>query len=181
MSAPEPGWEGPVEGWVIKFLTREHWKVARTVPWEDAVQEARVVFLRVLRRYPGVEPAHFMSLFMTSWRNHFLDLANDDTRRRAEVAMPELAPGAQLDSAGDLDNDGFLRTALRQAPREVAMVLSLFLNAPQELLEAAMGPRNTRARARRTAEQQEEVAVCRLLGLPEGSAPLAATREYLSG
>lgn len=149
--------KGPIEGYVVNFLAKNYWRVQRSIPRDDCMQEAIVVYLRCKRKYPDVEDKHFMALFKTAWGNHFTDLSNSDTSRRAEVSesdrlefqqraggMDELA-----EHVGDLENDGYLSTMIRQAPREIAMVLSLFLDCPSELLEMALDSwrRNGRYRA----------------------------------
>lgn len=169
MSAFEPEWKGPVEGYVVNFLTKNHWKIARTCPREDALQEAYCIFLRIKRRYPELDtPQHFMALFKTAWFNQFTDLANLDTRQRAECAMPVDAEGNEFELTGSTDNDGMLAVMIREAPREVTMVLSLLLNAPQELLDAALG----------TGRQNACVRVNRLLGLPLEQDTLGNVAEY---
>jgi len=164
----KPEFTGPIEGWVVNFLTKHYWRVERSMDRDDAMQEAREVFLRISNHYAGkIEtPQHFMSLFKTSWTNHFTDLANADTLRRCEIS---LTPGPEDDGdvrdlPGVSDNDGALATLLRQAPDEVKMVLNLFLNAPQEILDMALGSWNGRDRRCRTGGSKK---ICQLLGLPE--------------
>ena len=78
-----------------------------------------------------------------------------------------------------IENEGYLRTLVRQAPREVALVLALFLNAPQELLELALTSFRRVGRAgERTADNRRVAA---LLGLPEDSKPLDSVERYLIG
>ena len=54
------------------------------------------------------------------------------------------------------------------------IVLSLFLNAPSELLELAT--QSWRAKGRRKAEGNSMINQC--LGLPEGSDPIGAVEDY---
>lgn len=177
MSAFEPEWKGPIEGYVVNFLTKNHWKIVRTCPREDALQEAYCVFLRVKRKYTGkvargqrrvTEPRHFMALFKTAWYNQFTELANLDTAQRVECTMPVDDEGNEFELTGSTDNDGMLAVMIREAPREVTMVLSLLLNAPQELLDAALG----------TGRQNACVRVNRLLGLPLEQDTLGTVAEY---
>lgn len=167
-----PKFEGPIEGWFINFSRANYWRVSRTVPWDDLAQEAYICFLRVSKKYPETEtPQHFMALFKTSWTNKFIDLANQDTRNRCVVSMnqPPKAGDSeddyvgQYDPVGDLDTDGDLAIMLRQAPREVLMVMNLLLNAPTEIVEVALASwRGKDKRCRAGGSKQ----ICKLLGLP---------------
>lgn len=178
MSSHLPEWKGPIEGFVVNFLHKNLWRIANTHTFDDAMQEAWCVFLRTAATYPTVEtPQHFMALFKRSWINEFNDLSNSATAVRAEVT--EVVTEVDEDDwtrevIGDLDNDGALAVMLRQAPREVLMVLNLFLNAPQELLDLAMAA--WKKSGRKMADG--DTAVERMLGLPAGTKPVTQTREY---
>lgn len=174
MYAPEFG--GPIEGYVVNYLTREHWKIARTVPRDDAMQEAYCVFLKVKRTYRVEEPQHFMALFKTAWYRRFTDMANEDTERRAECAMPVGADGAEFEQQGESDNDGALAVMIRQAPREVQMVLGLFLSAPQELLDIALS--SWKAQGDRRCRAGGSLQVNRLLGLPDDQDTMRQVADY---
>lgn len=170
-------WAGPIEGYVVNFLSKQHWKIKRTVPWEDAMQEAYCVFLRCKRKYPDIEePQHFMALFKTAWYRHFTDFTNEDTASR--VVGPHVVDehGSAPEAVGELDNDGALALMIKQAPREVTMVLTLFLNAPQELLDLALG--SWRADRRMKVNGSEHIN--KLLGLPADYDSMQAVRDYFS-
>lgn len=137
-----PRWKGEVEGYLTNYMARNHWRVARTLDRDEAMQEGWLVFAKVRDRYcgPGAEfplsqGAHFMALFKTSWHHRFTDLANADSKYRDMTG--EYEPDI-VDEAGELENDGYLATLLRQAPAEVRMVLTMFLSVPQELLALAL-------------------------------------------
>ena len=73
---------GPIEGYVKNFLKRNQWKVQHTLDFEDCVSEAKLTYIRLIRRLEKnnskVENAkHFMSLFKTAWGRYFIDLANN--------------------------------------------------------------------------------------------------------
>jgi hypothetical protein len=171
-----PEWKGPVEGYVVNFLKKNYWRVAATHEYEEAMQEARLVFLVCASHYPLLDtPQHFMALFKRTLENEFHDLSEKATKARALLPeqMDEDGP-SMYDVVGELDNDGALRTMVRQAPSEVVMVLNLFLNAPQELLELAQ--RAWRREGHYGADSDK--AVARMLGLPEGSTPVTTTKRY---
>jgi hypothetical protein len=173
-----PEWEGPIEGYSVNFLKANLWKVAATHDYDDAMQEAKYCFVLCAAKYPLLDtPQHFMALFKTTLRNHFIDLAYSSSSAR-QLVPEETDAGGETRSAydimGDTDNNGALLTALRQAPREVLMVVNLFLNAPQELLEMAAAA--WRKNGRYNADGDK--AVARMLGLPADSAPVTRTRQY---
>jgi hypothetical protein len=172
--------KGPVEGYVVNYVTRNGWKVASSQTRDDLMQDAYIVYARVIAKYPAVSDApHLMSLFKTAWHRHFLDLAKADTQARAVLAplvsRDEDGREVDLDPVGATDNDGCLAVMVRQAPREVGAVLNLFMSAPQELLELALsswqGP-DKRTKARGCEK------INRLLGLPPHLDSLQAVHDY---
>lgn len=173
-----PQFKGPIEGWVVNHLRKHYWRVSNTHEHEEVMQEAYIVFLRCAARYSSVkEPQHFMALFKSAWINEFNDLSTRATAARVTVAVSSLSDDEEapaLDLVGDLENAGQLLTMIRQAPREVLMVLNLFLNAPQELLELAAATWRASGKYRADGDK----AVSRMLGLPEGSQPVTNTRAY---
>lgn len=183
-----PQWEGPIEGWVVNMMSKHYWRVEATLERSDLIQEAYVVFLRCKEAYAGKikasEPQHFMSLFQRSFLNTIHDLSVDDTRFR-ETFVPdhvtqrdgESGSWVPIDYAGDTDNDGTLATLIRQAPREVSMVLNLFLSAPEELLEVALGSWRGRDKRCKTGGSER---ICRLLGLPKDLDVMARVEEYFA-
>jgi hypothetical protein len=170
-----PEFKGPVEGWVVNHLTTNYWRVQATMSRVEVLQEANLIFLRTAQHYDGqiTEAKHFMSLFQRSWLNHFTDLAKADSANRQGISMTT-SDGTQYDAMGETENMGYLKTLLRQAPREVSVVLNLLLNAPQELLDAAT--ENWRRSGRHHAGGNKQVSMW--LGLPEGSRPLDVVEEY---
>lgn len=137
-----PEFKGPIEGWTVNMLTKQVWRVSRTHSFEEVMQEAYIVFMRCAARYPIVDtPQHFMSLYKRAWTNELNDLSIKASRAAMLVsenhADPEADEAWSSDAIGEHENLGQLSTMIRQAPREVLMVINLFLNAPTELLELA--------------------------------------------
>lgn len=180
-----PEFKGPVEGYAVNSARQNVWRVRRLYDIDDLKQEAYEVFLRVASRYQDLEgPAHFMALFKTAWNNHITDLARKDTASRiivqethddcyafeTNVAIPQ-------NSIGDTDNDGYLATVLREAPREISMVLNLFLNAPQEILDIALESWQGRDFRKKTGGS---LKICQLLGLDPNKDILKAVEDYLT-
>lgn len=179
-----PEWKGPIEGYVVNFLSKQLWRVRPLLEHDDAMQEAYLVFLRTAARYPLMDtPQHFMSLFKTSWSNEFHDLSRKATKARTAISMTDLR-GADEDgetltapeAVGETDNMGALSLMVKQAPREVLLVLNLFLNAPGELLELAQTTWRAQGKYNAGGERWAE----KVLGLPQGTAPLQKTEDYFT-
>lgn len=169
---------GPVEGWVVNYTHPIFWRVEATMQWGDVLQEAYLVYARCCERYPDAEAKHLMSLFKTAWANHFTDLAAKDSRHRTTMEADNLA--SIRDRVGDTENEGQLRVLLRQAPSEVRMVLNLFLNAPQEIVEALTAqPPAKRGRKSKADLASSNDRINRALGLPLGTDVLKLVRTYL--
>lgn len=174
----DPTFKGEIEGYTVNYLAKNHWKVKSTVPWDDCMQEAQVIFLRCKRKYTEVsEPAHFMALYKTAWHNNFLDLANENTAYRENVSIGGEDESPDRHRAGETDNDGALATMIRQAPREIQMVLSLFLSAPQELLDVALAGWRGKDRRMRSGGSKR---VNQMLGLPEDRDTLQEVEDYFT-
>lgn len=176
-----PAFEGPIEGYIMNFINKNCWKVARAYQREDLKQEAYLIFLRCVGKYPDLEtPQHFMALFKTAWFHHFTDLANEDTASRIMVSpvyktTEDGTTEVVYEAPGDSEHDGYLSMLLEQAPREISMVLNLFLNAPQELLDLALGSWNGRDRRYKAGGSQR---ICQMLGLPQNRDVLKEVEEY---
>lgn len=174
----EHSFDGPIKGYLVNQMQRGMWRVAATMTDDDYLQDGYEVFARCARKYPDVEPKHFMALFKTAWYNHMADVSVLDTeaRRLVSLSAHENAYDSvgYFEPVGDMDNDGYLRTMLRQAPAEVTQVVTLFLNAPSEILEMAIT--TWRKNGKNDAGGNKQVSLW--LGLPVGSKPLDAVRSY---
>lgn len=140
----EAAWEGAFEAYTAKFVRTNLWRLARTCDSDDAMQEARIVFLRCATKYKGKidNAAWFMGLYKRALVSRFSDLATKDTHYRAVGSLvhdTEDEEGGLVhhESVGELSNAGELNVALRQASGEVREVLALLLTAPIEILELA--------------------------------------------
>lgn len=129
-----------VKPYVLNFLKRHFWKIESYMDWEDAVAEAQLQFIRTLNRLDKrnciiENEKHLMSLFKTSWSNHFITLANKATKQRfvSNFDTVETWNLAETSIVGDYDNNGAVEILLQQAPPEVKQVLQLMLSAPDEL------------------------------------------------
>ena len=180
----EPEWHGEIEGYTVNYVQKHYWRVQRTMPREDVMQEAVCVFLRCKRRYQVREPKHFMALYKTALSNAFNDWSTADTEDRVMVydVLKYSDHGEIFEQiiteprVGEIENDGYLATMIRQAPQEVLMVLNLMLRAPQELIEEVLaawtGNEDPRSKANGSKRINE------LLGLPLDQDTLGAVRSY---
>jgi len=121
-----------------------------------------------------------MALFKMAWSRHIIDLAKKHTKTKVVVSEnhfdQEDGSEWRREATGDLDNHGYLNRLLQQAPAEVQLVLSLFLNAPTELLDMAVSA--WRSGAGIAPDQNNFIT--RALGLPKGSKPVEAVYAFLS-
>jgi hypothetical protein len=175
-----PVFEGEIEGWTANHLRENLWRVARTKDRDDCMQEAQIVFLRCARMYPDVNARHFMALYKTAWTNAFHRFSRNDTRLREAEALSD-GRECNMEAMGETCNEGELRVMLRQAPREVRMVLNLLLRAPQELADIALsGFTANDGRARNGVSKAASARINAMLGLPPESNTLERVREYFS-
>lgn len=180
-----PEWTGAVEGYVKNFLAKNLWRLRGTHEHEDAVNSAYVMFLVCASKYPALDtPQHFMALFKTAWTNEFNDLSVKAGNVRKAISMTDLnrvdEDGEEIttpiESVGEMDNAGALALMVKQAPKEVLMVLNLFLNAPQELLELATKAWTESGKYQAGGERWVE----KMLGMKAGTCPIKKTEEYFT-
>jgi hypothetical protein len=142
---------------------------------EDVMQEAYLVYRRVVVKYPGLEAPHLMALFKRAWANQFTNLTNLDSEKQRElVSSEDMDPG--LESASDLDNDGYLRVLLGQAPTEIKQVLKLFLSAPMEVYSLFFDVNQREYNCYKNRNR----AINRMLGLDSNRDIMGEVKEYLS-
>lgn len=175
----QPTFKGPIEGWTVNFCKTNYWRVERSMEWADLMQEAYIVFLRCCTKAVDLAgPSHFMALYKTAWFNQFTNFAHADTKLRhiiTEGCLSNDDDGPSFEAAGEIMNDGALATMLRQAPREVLMVLNLFLNAPAEIVETALAGWQGRNLRRKDGGSGH---ICKLLGLQPGRDIMGEVEEY---
>lgn len=131
-----------VEPYVINFLKANFWKVEGFMDYEDALSEAKLQFIRTVKRLHKrncviENEKHLMALFKTSWNNHYTTLSNKATHERFVQTQNSTDDDQNLMDTlvGDLDNSGVLLYQLQNAPSEVKQVLRILMNSPTEVIE----------------------------------------------
>jgi len=134
-----PVWSGAVSGYAVTYVKRNIWKLRGEYTFEDGLQEAYLVFLKLKQRYIVDNGAWFMALFKRSLSNRFINLAGKATAHSVEVHPEPLEDGEECDYFDMLPssdgNYGECMLFIKEAPREVRRVLDLFINTPPEVLE----------------------------------------------
>ena len=168
-----PVWEGFVEAIAVNHVRRNVWRLPSYMEEQDALQEARMVFMRVKDKYPLVStPQHFNALYSVSLVNHMNKLvtrAGDFKHHRNKDAVKYTHVNVD-DCSGELEslvdyNDGMLGIMMEQAPKEIKSVLRLFLTAPVEVLEHL-----THIMMERSGPSDfDDKHLCKILGLRKGT------------
>lgn len=177
-----PKWKGAVEGYAANYTNKILWRVSCTHDRGDMMSEAYLVFLKCQAAYPRLDHAkHFMALYKTAIERRVADLSNLNRAPKMMVSENMFNEDEEVvwrrDEAGDHDNDGTLAVLIRQAPREVKMVLSLMLNAPGELLELVATAWNSKSPIQRRKGNEQ---LNRLLGPEVGVDPIGDVERYFS-
>lgn len=177
-----PRFEGAIEGYVVNFTRTNLWRVQSSMEFEDVIQEAHVVFLRLASKYGLTDtPQHFMALFKTAWTNHFTDLSRTDSSLRLCVLDSQMVEDEDgtystlMDSLpGDLENCGYLHQLLEEAPADIRTVLSFFFNAPDHLVEKLTAAWKQAGRR----DDGGNTMLCETLGFPRGTDVVARVSQY---
>ena len=70
-----PRWQGPIQGHAVNSIRKFYPSLCAEHEFEDLLQEAYIVFLRVKVKYPQVDdPRWFMRLFSRSLYRELIDL-----------------------------------------------------------------------------------------------------------
>lgn len=169
-----PQWEGPVKGWARKFLYKNKWRCDPILDADDLLQDAYIVYLKVVDRYPEVrEPAHFMSLYQTTLRNEVHTWARQMEDRRGVAVNVEA-------DAPEYTNWGHVAASLSKAPDELKRVLHIFENS-QLLAELQYEPKRKRfSRKNLVPRENLNAKLSRLAGLDCNYDVLTALREMFT-
>ena len=172
-----PKFQGPIEGWAVKYASSQFWRVQSSMQWEDLMQESYMVFRRCADKYPALDtPQHFMALFKRAWINEINTMAVTDSRLRdfQPLTVERDEEEISTEPVGELTHDGDLALLLQSAPSEVISLLNLMLRAPQEIIEIVLGAWHEDARRKAS----DRARLNRLLGLPASADVVAMTKRH---
>lgn len=145
-----PDFAGVISSWASAYAAKNAWRVEPLMGYDDLMQDAFLVFIKIRDRYPEVtEAKHFMALFKSAFRNHIIDLGVKRTRHKEVSASEETTLEEMLvdDNAVTL---GFLDSTIdveesRGPVRAVLMALRdlYYANQPLPRLYVQDGFRET--------------------------------------
>lgn len=158
----KPVWESEIRGWTANYIRENKWRYEYINEIEDLMQDAYLVFLKVIDSYPRVvEAPHFMAIYKTSIRNAFTDKSRE-YRRKLEL-IDETADASYY--AGEvfiepIDMASPLRTLLHNGPEELKLFIN-FLSDDKNLEQLRAPQRETKGQPRLTFDQR----ISKLLGI----------------
>ena len=131
-----PQWQGAIEAYSKNQVRANLWKLeALGYDFEDLLHVAVECFCVCRDRYKVENAKHFMGLFKMCLHNKFYDLARVASLERGLIVETSENVLNFLNQ-GFCESEGTFRVLLKNAPTEIKQVLSLVLNAPNELLES---------------------------------------------
>lgn len=180
-----PQWEGPIEGFTVKYCDRHQWRVMPELDFDDLYQEAFMLFLRMVERYPHVvEAKHFMSLYKTALHNMVTNLATHRTRRQRHETIAVLGHQPDEDRVrAAARNQG---TGTNQQLAEVELEMAL-LEAPDvvkrlvQALEDCEGDELPSYERPGGVRETTNEWLARVTGLPAAGNLAATLKSWLSG
>jgi len=138
-----PQWEGSVETWTRKFIRKNGWRADRIFEPDDLLHECYLTFIKISEMYPRVvDPPHFMSLYKRAIWNQMHDRARYmRLKKLIHIETSEDVSDLFIAYPGETTNEGYLRAAFAEAPKELQMAFSLMETAPEKLRTPCPGPR----------------------------------------
>ena len=155
-------------GWMTRYASKNYWRIAAHMDFEDLCQEGIECYYRVVRRYVDghynggkgtvTDRPHIMRMFQLRFRSRIEDLAKSRSQQ-VDFAVGDLFESTI--QVPDLNATAIseLSARLAKAPLPVKNVLQLFLT-PEGLAELQK-PYEIREGKRETFNQR----LCRLTGL----------------
>jgi hypothetical protein len=143
--------------------------------FDDLVQEAYLVYLKVHRRYARTvnKPQWLMALYRESLQRRLTDLARRSTHRSSCELIGVDVSHLSDDRFAPIDSVRELIDAIEAAPHELRAVLLVLLKAPDELLA-------TLQQAARRSPTKASLMMCFLTGLPDDPELWPRARNYLT-
>jgi hypothetical protein len=123
--------------WLFKYVSKNYWRVAPWIEFDDLIQEGYVQYCVVLQRYPdAVTAPHKMSLFKLCLRSYVENMVRANTKQ-VDEAVSDLEslrefPKMQADESFEL------RALLIKAPDLIKSVIELLKDST--ILEELIKP-----------------------------------------
>lgn len=118
-----PVWSKQIEIWTSKQVQKNLWRFDRVEEFKDVMQDARVLFFTLERKYPIVnDMRHFFALYRTSLNRMFTDKARLKQKSVIDqnVFLDEIIDALHLEGT---PNYGHLALLLDELPDELKTVL----------------------------------------------------------
>jgi DNA-directed RNA polymerase specialized sigma24 family protein len=148
----EAEWTNEVVGYAANYFRKHEWRIKPMMEVDDMMQEAYLIFLRLLDRYEYDSPQHFMAIWKLALRNAVHWWSGRRTRRH-EVAIPD-----DFDMVGK-DVDASIRLE-----RRMAQVSGPMRNLLDGLRGRGRRPRRKGPGGRRLTTNEY---LCRYAGVPD--------------
>jgi hypothetical protein len=165
----EPEWTKALIGWSVNYIKKNMWSIEQGVyEIDDLLQEGYLLFLKLRDYYPRVvEPAHFLSLYKTAFRNMFFDLTRvvRNKNRAVEQGMALLMTPCEM---AEIPTE----LVLAEAPVELRLILSVYQD--DALLKKLREPLRTNSRQPRESFNSR---ICKLIGLDPNEAKLVSVSK----
>lgn len=126
-----PKWEGHIRGWATNFIRKNQWRCDRLHDFDDLLQDAYLVFLKIQERYPRVvHPPHFMALYKRALSNQFHDMSR--LRRKLRTAFVDTCAETALEHHTEAP-DTYLEAIIAEAPEAAKLAIKLIMDRPDLL------------------------------------------------
>ncbi len=86
----DPQWTDEVLGYATKYLARHAWRVKPQMELDDMLQEAYILFMRLVERYDFATPSHFMAMWKRCLHNEVNNWAGRRTKMRHEYVSDKM-------------------------------------------------------------------------------------------
>lgn len=95
-----PQWSGSIEGWTVKYINNQLWRMRPLYDFDDLYQECYIYFIDCVKRYvnhpradrpPVTQAPHFMSLYRITIVNGMNDIATLRTKKHIERSASDFS------------------------------------------------------------------------------------------
>lgn len=182
----DPFLDAGMRGFIVNTARRNFWKIASWYDLDDLIQDGMVCYYRCYRRYRFLtvrrhpsqnDKRHFQSLVGRAFENHIISLAWKRSRLPEVTAASITGLEDETSSVWEnlcppQDEEATLSILLRQAPKEIKMLLDLLVNDAADGFWRVPGRKWVQRRRETTNEH-----FCRRLGLDPSKLDLVTKLE----